>query len=118
MDESTAAAAPDAFADNPSLSSAPQREGDSRDTQTYREHLEHVTKLTYPIVLSEIFQNLLPVVDIAFVGRLGKEELAAAALATVWFNLASRSVATRSVTHQRLTSCAVYSSGTPPSWVF
>lgn len=86
MDES-AASAPDVFADNPSSSSAPQHEDGTRDTQTYREHLEHVTKLTYPIVLSEIFQNLLPVVDIAFVGQLGKEELAAAALATVWFNL-------------------------------
>lgn len=88
MAESSAAVSPDAFADNNPSS----REDGSRETQTYREHLAHVTKLTYPIVLSEIFQNLLPVVDIAFVGRLGKEDLAAAALATVWFNLASRSV--------------------------
>ncbi len=41
----------------------------------------------YPIILSEIFQSSLPVVDIAFVGQLGKNELASAALATVWFNL-------------------------------
>ena len=46
-----------------------------------------MARLTYPIVLAEIFQNALPLVDIAFVGQLGKDELAAAALATVWFNL-------------------------------
>ncbi|KAL3776034.1 hypothetical protein ACHAW5_008241 [Stephanodiscus triporus] len=45
-----------------------------------------VSELTYPIILSEIFQNTLPVVDIGFVGQLGKNELASAALATVWFN--------------------------------
>ena len=54
---------------------------------SYRRHLIDVSKLTYPIILSEIFQNSLPVVDIAFVGQLGKDDLAAAALATVWFDL-------------------------------
>jgi len=54
---------------------------------SYRRHLFDVSKLTYPIILSEIFQNTLPVIDIGFVGQLGKQELAAAALATVWFNL-------------------------------
>jgi MATE family multidrug resistance protein len=54
---------------------------------SYRQHLSAVSKLTYPIILSEFFQNTLPVMDIAFVGQLGKDELAAAALATVWFNL-------------------------------
>ena len=54
---------------------------------SYRQHLRDVSKLTYPIILSEIFQNTLPVMDIAFVGQLGKDDLAAAALATVWFNL-------------------------------
>lgn len=54
---------------------------------SYRQHLAGVSRLTYPIILSEIFQNILPVVDIAFVGQLGKDELGAAALATVWFNL-------------------------------
>lgn len=54
---------------------------------SYRQHLVDVSKLSYPIILSEIFQNMLPVVDIAFVGQLGKDELAACALATVWFNL-------------------------------
>lgn len=54
---------------------------------SYRQHLICVSRLTYPIILSEIFQNLLPVVDIAFVGQLGKNELASAALATVWFDL-------------------------------
>ncbi|KAL7541350.1 hypothetical protein ACHAWF_006912, partial [Thalassiosira exigua] len=52
-----------------------------------RRHLVDVFRLTYPIVASEFFQNTLPVVDLAFVGRLGKDELGAAALATVWFNL-------------------------------
>jgi MATE family multidrug resistance protein len=55
---------------------------------TYREHVSHILALTSPIVLAEIFQNTLPLVDIAFVGNLpGKNDLAAAALATVWFNL-------------------------------
>lgn len=52
------------------------------------QHLSQILKITGPIILSEIFQNTLPIVDIAFVGRLtSKEDLAAAALATVWFNL-------------------------------
>ena len=56
---------------------------------TYREHASHLLALTGPIVMAEIFQNTLPIIDIAFVGNLGKEELGAAALATVWFNLAN-----------------------------
>ena len=56
--------------------------------RTYREHAKDVLSLTGPIIMSEIFQNTIPVVDIAFVGNLpDKEDLAAAALATVWFNL-------------------------------
>ncbi|KAL3816626.1 hypothetical protein ACHAXA_004808 [Cyclostephanos tholiformis] len=54
---------------------------------SYKQHMIDVSKLTYPIILSEIFQNTLPVVDLGFVGQLGKNELASAALATVWFNL-------------------------------
>eukprot|EP00579_Thalassiosira_antarctica_P009915 CAMPEP_0201919222 /NCGR_PEP_ID=MMETSP0903-20130614/8177_1 /ASSEMBLY_ACC=CAM_ASM_000552 /TAXON_ID=420261 /ORGANISM="Thalassiosira antarctica, Strain CCMP982" /LENGTH=525 /DNA_ID=CAMNT_0048455703 /DNA_START=108 /DNA_END=1685 /DNA_ORIENTATION=+ len=54
---------------------------------SYRQHLIAVSKLTYPIILSELLQNAMPVVDIGVVGQLGKQELAAAALATVWFNL-------------------------------
>ncbi|KAL7535805.1 hypothetical protein ACHAXR_006741 [Thalassiosira sp. AJA248-18] len=65
---------------------------DNSDHSSYRRHLVEVSKLTYPIILSEIGQNTLPVVDIAFVGQLGKDELGAAALATVWFNLANTSM--------------------------
>ena len=55
---------------------------------SYREHAKKIIDVTLPIILSEIFQNTLPVIDLAFVGRLlSKEDLAAAALATVWFNL-------------------------------
>mmetsp|Transcript_1775 Transcript_1775/g.2564 ORF Transcript_1775/g.2564 Transcript_1775/m.2564 type:complete len:555 (+) Transcript_1775:49-1713(+) len=55
---------------------------------TSMEHLKHIAALTWPIIVAEFFQNVLPVVDVAFVGRLtSKEELAAAALGTVWFNL-------------------------------
>eukprot|EP00979_Chaetoceros_neogracilis_P005040 scaffold861_cov231-Chaetoceros_neogracile.AAC.15 len=57
-------------------------------TFSYKEHLSHIFAITGPIVMSEIFQNTLPVVDLAFVGNLpDKNNLAAAALATVWFNL-------------------------------
>lgn len=56
--------------------------------RTYREHARDVLSLTGPIIMSEIFQNTIPVVDIAFVGNLpDNDDLAAAALATVWFNL-------------------------------
>eukprot|EP00985_Skeletonema_marinoi_P033259 scaffold40855_cov204-Skeletonema_marinoi.AAC.2 len=68
----------------------PQKSSSDIATDTpisHRNHLVDVTKITYPIILSEIFQNTLPLIDLAFVGRLGKDELAAAALATVWFNL-------------------------------
>ena len=54
----------------------------------FRHHARQIVDLTVPIILGEIFQNTLPVIDLAFVGRLlSKEDLAAAALATVWFNL-------------------------------
>lgn len=54
---------------------------------TYSQHVSQILAITGPIIMSEIFQNTMPVIDIVFVGRLGKDELAAAALATVWFNL-------------------------------
>lgn len=56
-------------------------------TFTYTHHLSHIFAITIPIIISEIFQNTMPVVDLIFVGRLGKDELASANLATVWFNL-------------------------------
>ena len=75
-----------------------QQPTDTTDTTTaetsnnaslsYRQHTREVLSISGPIIISEIFQNTLPIVDIAFVGRLlSKEDLAAAALATVWFNL-------------------------------
>jgi hypothetical protein len=35
---------------------------------SYRNHLIDVTNITYPIILAEIFQNTLPLIDLAFVG--------------------------------------------------
>eukprot|EP00978_Attheya_sp_CCMP212_P021564 scaffold63114_cov60-Attheya_sp.AAC.3 len=61
---------------------------DQRPKFTYSQHAQQIVAISGPIVLSEIFQNTLPLVDIAFVGRLtSTQDLAAAALATVWFNL-------------------------------
>lgn len=60
---------------------------DEPNAISYKQHLKDVVAITYPIILSEIFQNTLPVMDIAFVGQLSKQDLAATALATVWFNL-------------------------------
>lgn len=79
------------FSDN-NLRHPPQSSSSSSDIASdasisYRNHLKDVTRITNPIILSEIFQNTLPLIDLAFVGQLGKDELAAAALATVWFNL-------------------------------
>lgn len=55
---------------------------------TFRQHARQIIDLSIPIISGEVFQNTLPVIDLAFVGRiLSKEDLAAAALATVWFNL-------------------------------
>ncbi|CAJ1926706.1 unnamed protein product [Cylindrotheca closterium] len=72
-------------------SSIPTETEDHEDAEehviSYKQHLKDVFLLTYPIILSEIFQNTLPVMDIAFVGQLSKQDLAATALATVWFNL-------------------------------
>lgn len=68
-------------------SSSMSKSTDTPSEISYLQHFIDVSKLTYPIILSEIFQNSLPVVDIAFVGRLGAKELASAALATAWFNL-------------------------------
>ncbi len=60
---------------------------------TSTEHLRHIASITGPIIVAELFQNILPMVDIAFVGRLtSKEDLASAALATVWFNLWNASI--------------------------
>ena len=59
-----------------------------RHLYTHSQHVKQIASLTGPIIISEVFQNALPLVDIAFVGQLtSKEDLAAAALATVWFNL-------------------------------
>jgi MATE family multidrug resistance protein len=83
----------DAYVENnlrPPQSSPPSSDNNiAADTPpiSYRNHLIIASKITYPIILSEIFQNTLPLIDLAFVGQLGKDELAAAALATVWFNL-------------------------------
>eukprot|EP00980_Cylindrotheca_fusiformis_P006047 scaffold1301_cov128-Cylindrotheca_fusiformis.AAC.10 len=59
----------------------------TQEVMSYRQHMKGVFRLTYPIILGELFQNTMPVMDIAFVGQLGKDDLAAAALATVWYNL-------------------------------
>jgi MatE len=56
---------------------------------SYQDHLKQVSHTTSMIIASEIFQNTLPVIDIAFIGNLpnSKMDLAAAALATTWFTL-------------------------------
>ncbi len=54
---------------------------------SYRQHLIDVSNLTYPIILSEIFQNSMPAIDLAFVGHLDPNKQASAALATAWFTL-------------------------------
>jgi len=68
---------------NNSVASSP-----SPSPSSYKQHLIDVSNITYPIILSEFFQNTLTIVDIAFIGNyLSKNELGGAALATVWFNL-------------------------------
>ena len=58
-----------------------------QNLSSYREHFRAIFAIAGPIMLCEFFQNTLPLIDIVFVARLGKDELASAALATVWFNL-------------------------------
>jgi MATE family multidrug resistance protein len=54
---------------------------------SYRQHLLDISEFAGFIIISEIFQNSLPLIDMAFLAQLGKQDLGAAALATVWFNL-------------------------------
>jgi MATE family multidrug resistance protein len=73
---------------SPSSPDGNDRNDGGEPSLTYREHVSRILAITSPIVMAEIFQNTLPLVDIGFVGNLpGKDDLAAAALATVWFNL-------------------------------
>jgi MATE family multidrug resistance protein len=68
----------------------PDPDGDASidPPKSYVEHVKDLSSLAGTIILSEIFQNTLVLMDIAFVGRLpGKEPLAAAGLATLWFNI-------------------------------
>ena len=71
----------------PLLPSNPAGSDNDKTPITYKQHLIDGIKLTYPMILGEVFQNTLPMMDVAFVGQLGKDELGAAALATVWFNM-------------------------------
>jgi FtsZ-interacting cell division protein ZipA len=49
-------------------SAATTAEEDDDEPISYRNHLIDVTNITYPIILAEIFQNTLPLIDLAFVG--------------------------------------------------
>jgi hypothetical protein len=57
------------------------------DELPFSKHLIDIAKLSYPIIASEFLQNVLLIVSIYFVGNLGKNELAACALASTWFNI-------------------------------
>jgi hypothetical protein len=48
--------------------SAAAAEEEDDEPIPYRNHLIDVTNITYPIILAEIFQNTLPLIDLAFVG--------------------------------------------------
>lgn len=52
-----------------------------------KDMFKDLLKLSYPLILCELFQNLLLVVSTAFVGNLSTDDLSAAALATTWFNI-------------------------------
>ena len=60
---------------------------DSVDVLPYSQHMIGIARLSYPIIASEFLQNVLLIVSIYFVGKLGKDELAACALASTWFNI-------------------------------
>jgi hypothetical protein len=57
------------------------------DELPYSKHVIDIAKLSYRIIASEFLQNVLLIVSIYFVGNLGKNELAACALASAWFNI-------------------------------
>ena len=57
----------------PLLSPNPADSDDDKTPISYKQHFIDGMKLTYPIILGEVFQNTLPAMDIAFVGQLGKE---------------------------------------------
>jgi Na+-driven multidrug efflux pump len=50
-------------------------------TPSYR----HIWKISYPIILSLLAQNVINVIDTAFMGRVGEVELGAAAIAGIFY---------------------------------
>ena len=45
----------------------------------------HIWKITYPLLISLLMENLIGLTDVAFLGRVGDVELGASALAGVYF---------------------------------
>lgn len=46
---------------------------------------KHIWKISYPIILSLLAQNVINVIDTAFMGRVGEVELGAAAIAGIFY---------------------------------
>ena len=46
---------------------------------------KHILKISYPIFLSLLAQNIIQVIDTAFLGRVGEVELGASALAGIFY---------------------------------
>ena len=46
---------------------------------------KHIVKISYPIFLSLLAQNIIQVIDTAFLGRVGEVELGASALAGIFY---------------------------------
>ena len=68
----------------------PQHETTGKTPLPWTRHVHQIVNLSTSLVVAEILQNVLPVVDLAAVGRLSEDsvqDFAAAALATAWFNL-------------------------------
>ena len=66
--------------------------GPSSPVLSLNEHITELISLAGPLILSQVLTISMTLVDFAMVGRLGNTELAAASLATTWFNLLNHPV--------------------------
>ena len=62
---------------------APPVRGAARDPDSLRE----IWALSWPVMLSQVLLNVVGLIDIAMVGRLGSDSVAAVGYATQFFHL-------------------------------
>ena len=82
----------------------PAPEGERLGDVTRRRLLVTITGMATPIVLGQLSQTLMGLVDTMMVGRLGEEQLAAVAVATLLFSAIAMSIKAVDVAAQTFTA--------------